>query len=255
MEPQQEEKHQAIAELEDQVMSLQATVINYQHLIDGLEYRVDVQEALNALLEISLEPISLEEQLDRILQKIIGVRWLALKRKGLIFLRDGEKDQLRIAAHHGVSESLTSLCHKVPFGHCLCGRAASSRAPLFKSCVDHDHERQPSGMMPHGHHVLPGVVDNKTEAVICLYVPHGHQQSALEQEFLQACSHVVSGIIRRRQLEQHANYDSLTGMLNRRGLEERLSQAIDRADRRRTPMAILFIDLDRFKPVNDELGH
>jgi diguanylate cyclase (GGDEF)-like protein len=57
------------------------------------------------------------------------------------------------------------------------------------------------------------------------------------------------------QLESQARQDLLTGLANRRVLEERLKQALSQAARDERAVAVAFIDLDRFKPINDELGH
>jgi diguanylate cyclase (GGDEF)-like protein/PAS domain S-box-containing protein len=59
----------------------------------------------------------------------------------------------------------------------------------------------------------------------------------------------------QERLNQLANYDSLTGLPNRSLFRDRLAQAMARAKRRGKPMALMFLDLDRFKQVNDELGH
>ncbi|MBY0573917.1 MAG: EAL domain-containing protein, partial [Undibacterium sp.] len=66
----------------------------------------------------------------------------------------------------------------------------------------------------------------------------------------------ISAVMRfEAELEYQAKHDALTGLANRHLLRERLSQAIADADRNHTPIWILFIDVDRFKFVNDTLGH
>ncbi|MEP7061528.1 MAG: diguanylate cyclase [Betaproteobacteria bacterium] len=59
----------------------------------------------------------------------------------------------------------------------------------------------------------------------------------------------------QHKLEQLASFDTLTGLPNRRLLQDRLGQALLRAERSGTSMALMFIDLDGFKEVNDTLGH
>jgi len=56
-------------------------------------------------------------------------------------------------------------------------------------------------------------------------------------------------------LERQAFYDDLTGLANRTLLKEHLQLAISQTHRRENSMALLFLDLDRFKYVNDTLGH
>jgi len=61
--------------------------------------------------------------------------------------------------------------------------------------------------------------------------------------------------ILERRLEQAAYHDSLTGLFNRAMVLELLKRAIAHATRQQTRLAILFVDLNGFKPVNDRLGH
>ena len=69
----------------------------------------------------------------------------------------------------------------------------------------------------------------------------------------------VEDITERRQnqarIEQQANYDSLTGLANRSLLNDRLQQAIYTAASYGARLAVVFVDLDRFKYINDTLGH
>ena len=75
----------------------------------------------------------------------------------------------------------------------------------------------------------------------------------------QYCQAVVSDITDHKKDEEviwtQANFDPLTGLPNRSMFYERLQLAIKQAHRDGLPMALLFIDLDQFKDVNDTLGH
>lgn len=57
------------------------------------------------------------------------------------------------------------------------------------------------------------------------------------------------------EVKHLAHHDPLTGLPNRHLLNDRLTHALARAKRKTRHMAVLFIDLDRFKPINDTFGH
>lgn len=70
---------------------------------------------------------------------------------------------------------------------------------------------------------------------------------------------VLRDITERKRIERHmrqlAHEDSLTGLPNRLTFNQRLDHALQLAKRNSRSLALLFIDLDRFKPINDTFGH
>ncbi|WP_235550063.1 EAL domain-containing protein [Paenibacillus sp. Soil724D2] len=72
-------------------------------------------------------------------------------------------------------------------------------------------------------------------------------------------SSIIRDITERKKAEEKINQmvylDSLTGLPNRRLLNDRLTQALDQASENKQIIGIMFIDLDRFKYINDTLGH
>ncbi|MES2012923.1 MAG: EAL domain-containing protein [Pseudomonadota bacterium] len=70
---------------------------------------------------------------------------------------------------------------------------------------------------------------------------------------------IFSDITHKKQADEliwkQANFDMLTGLPNRSMLLDRLSQAMKKSTRANAPLALIFLDLDRFKEVNDTLGH
>ncbi|HJV01778.1 MAG TPA: EAL domain-containing protein [Burkholderiaceae bacterium] len=91
-----------------------------------------------------------------------------------------------------------------------------------------------------------------------------HYRAAAEQpphdrELIWVAAHLTSIAIERRQAEARlqvlAHFDALTMLPNRDLFRDRLQQALSRAERHNQLVAVMFLDLDRFKTINDTLGH
>ena len=86
-----------------------------------------------------------------------------------------------------------------------------------------------------------------------------HGFSEADVNFMQAIANVLANAVERRRTEERtrheALHDPLTGLPNRNLFLDRLQHALSAAARREASIAVLFLDLDQFKLVNDRLGH
>ncbi|OED41885.1 hypothetical protein AB833_08600 [Chromatiales bacterium (ex Bugula neritina AB1)] len=76
-----------------------------------------------------------------------------------------------------------------------------------------------------------------------------------DQHYLISHHNITSGRLANKTLEILSRTDSLTGLSNRRHLDEKLSSEWRRDMRLGTPLSIIMLDIDRFKTINDSFGH
>ena len=108
-------------------------------------------------------------------------------------------------------------------------------------------------------YVMPIVHDEQVAGAIMLYPDEQtgaqHIDTAALAKLADRLAVAVSCASRETELHRRAYYDELTGLPNRQLCMDRLEQALAHARRADESVAVLFIDLDRFKVVNDSVGH
>ncbi|MDH3975544.1 MAG: EAL domain-containing protein, partial [Deltaproteobacteria bacterium] len=168
------------------------------------------QQAITSILKLSLRPLSLDEQLNRSLDVILSMPWLAYKSKGSIYLVGNEPDLLELKGGRNITEEQIKHCSKIPFGKCICGRAAAEGETLFVSTIDERHDIIYEGMEPHGHYCVPIKSGSRIMGIINVYLKEGHIEDRSEKEFLSAAANTLAGIIERKEAEHELKKLSAT---------------------------------------------
>jgi diguanylate cyclase (GGDEF)-like protein/PAS domain S-box-containing protein len=115
---------------------------------------------------------------------------------------------------------------------------------------------------------VPMVGQGDTVGILCLEFPTGEQAQTevgpdASRESRQRLATTVAGQLAlslanlrlRETLRDQSIRDPLTGLFNRRFMQESLDRELQRARRKKRPLAVVFIDLDHFKRFNDSFGH
>jgi PAS domain S-box-containing protein len=189
------------AELSKANVLLKREITERKRAEEEIQRNYQIQTVLNALLNISLIDIPLEDQLELILDHILSIPWLTFESRGGIFLVADDPESLVMKAQRGLATPLQTMCARVPFGRCLCGRAALTKEIQFAECLDDRHEIRYEGITPHGHYCVPILSAGKVLGVITLYLREGHRRDQREEEFLTAVANTLAGIIERRRTE------------------------------------------------------
>lgn len=224
-----------------------------------IERALHVQRVMDTILNISLPPLTLEEVLLLSLDAVLSIPAFALLSKGAVFLVGADGVSLEMIAQRNLPEILLQRCGKLAFGQCLCGTAAATREMVFVNRLTDAHEITYHGIRPHGHYCLPIMSEGELLGVLNTYVPENHPSDEEEHKYLKTVADTMAVVIKRKKdeeaLRQLAHHDVLTGLPNRILFYDRLEQVLAVAQRQSQRFAVLFLDLDKFKEINDTLGH
>jgi len=172
---------------------------------------------------------------------------------------------------HGAAPSLPAVYCKAIDGTAIgentgsCGTAACTRKTVIVTDIAHDPlwEDYKELALENGLAACWSVPILSTQGQVlgtfALYYSAPRNPQAAEMAALERGAHLASLAIERAQAEarivQLAHFDSLTGLPNQMLLKDRIAYAMSMSQRGAAQMAVLFLDLDHFKNINDTLGH
>jgi len=140
----------------------------------------DILEAQIAINNIALRRDPWAKKFEEILKVITHVPWLALERKGSIFLKNQQSGMLDMVTYQNLPQNILKNCKHIAPGYCECGKAFEKKGVTFQPHLGEFHDFQPEGMTPHGH-----VFGAGNHTVLNLYTPDGQEEDPLIKSFVQ----------------------------------------------------------------------
>jgi diguanylate cyclase (GGDEF)-like protein/PAS domain S-box-containing protein len=215
-----------------------------------------------------LEMIATSAPLENVLDSLMRLVESQLKGIfGSVLLLDKDGIHLR----HGAAPSLAKAYMSAIDGSAIgpktgsCGTAAYRREPVVVTDILQDPlwEDYRELAAPYGYRSCWSTPILSHQGVVlgvfAMYSMSVREPTETETRLIEFTTHIAGIAIERKRAEDQihfmANHDALTGLPNRALLEDRLSQAVLYAQRYNRWVAVVFIDLDNFKLVNDTLGH
>jgi diguanylate cyclase (GGDEF)-like protein len=237
------------------LFSTQASIAIQNSQLYTLEQRRTKQlEAINAVAKETRSLLRLEELLPTICNLIL--QYFAVDHAAVLML---DRRKLVMQAHKGKLTEIAPGNLEMNYHAGISGRAmaegktiVAQRTRSFSGYVAGFHETEAEACIP------LYALGQKLGALV---LDNAKPDSFPEEEIhaLEAvagiCADAIHNAVSFRRMEEMADIDGLTGIYNRRHLEKRLLEEIDRLSRYEHGMGMLMIDIDHFKNLNDEFGH
>jgi diguanylate cyclase (GGDEF)-like protein/PAS domain S-box-containing protein len=226
------------------------------------------QSVISSVAMLLAEVHTAEEAIPRVLQAMCeafgfayGARWL-LDRQNLL-LRCAESWALPTPEISAFREHSKGRVGRPVKGHGLSRRVWDTGAPVWLSdlALETAFARREAALQAglNSACAFPLRVGGDLYGVMEFFGRDKRAPDEMVMEVAQTVSSHLGQFIARKQAERNlqfvASHDALTGLFNRSMFSERLQQALAQAQRHGRRLAVLFIDLDGFKLINDMLGH
>jgi diguanylate cyclase (GGDEF)-like protein len=230
-------------------------LIEAKQAVEALEQQRVYEGALLAVIQELNRSSELQAVLDTALTQALGALRLE---QGAIYLWNPEQE-LVLRSHKGFSSSSLQMGTRPDS---VTEQAALTGEPLIRSTgpVEQIGEAPPdAGTGQYARASIPLRSGEEILGVMNLNTMGKHTFSQREIGLLNAIANQIGIALHRARLYEMLRHqavrDPLTGLFNRRYMEESLTREIHRAARSEHQLAVIMLDLDRFKQFNDSFGH
>ena len=222
-------------------------------LVDELQWRDREMQLLNRMNDLLQSCVTLAEAYQVI---TLTAGDLFPGQNGCLAVLEGRDQHFEVVARWGteaIIESIFSLQDCWALRRCQLHEVVNPQTGLL--CQHFIHTPQA------GYLCLPLTVQGETLGVLCLIdsaTRKGEHQRSLQQLAVTVGETIklsLANLKLRDELRQQAIHDPLTGLFNRRYLDETLPRELHMAQRRNAPLSIAMLDIDGFKQFNDSFGH
>ena len=168
---------------------------------EALRSSLQIQSTLNALLDLSLQPGSLQERLERALNLLCDISWLRATSQGAVFIAEEGSDVLRIVTQRQLPAAVLAECQKIPQANCLCNDAAISRKIIFSKSLSPLATDSCAESCSQPHYCVPIVSESNLLGLFTVFVAEDHEENTENEWFLSAVANILAGMIERERTE------------------------------------------------------
>jgi diguanylate cyclase (GGDEF)-like protein len=237
------------------LFSTQASMALQNARLYSLErQRASQLEAINAIAQQTTAVLDLKELLSKVcllIQHAFPVSHVSVLLK--------EEEDLVLRAHYGDLTLCVQESGRLPAGAGLWGKALGTGKTVIENDVRTTADYVGFYLETAARMCIPLVSFGQTLGVLVLDSARKGAFNPNDTQSLESVADICATAIQNahyvERVKQLAYLDGLTGIFNRRFFELRISEEIERARRFGVGMAVIMVDIDQFKRLNDEFGH
>lgn len=160
------------------------------------------QSVLIEVLKAALEPNSIKQKIDRILDYLLSLSHLEFDGKAALFFVEQDSENLALIASKGFPQPEVTTCNEIQFGICHCGKVAESGEITFFNTAPPLLDIAGSPRPFTGNYCVPIIKDGQSLGILTIYANRRHRPSPEMDRLLGAVANIFAVMIESQQMDQ-----------------------------------------------------